>query len=172
MALIRIGLMRVGHKKDTYLRDDTFEDFEDLEKVYGQNIAKGNNTVGLGETTDAQQASSLRRSNAIEKLPVRKRARTDIYNVEKISDEINAVTGTTNQIVSMIQQRWQKEAEEKEAEEKVNNIWDIIKEIPDLEENERFDAMNLVHQLGMKAGFMSMTREERFRWIKRSVRKP
>ncbi|KAH0873370.1 hypothetical protein HID58_070732 [Brassica napus] len=98
-----------GHKKDTYLRDDTFEDFEDLEKVYGQNIAKGNNTVG-----------------------------------------------------------WQKEAEEKEAEEKVNNIWDIIKEIPDLEENERFDAMNLVHQLGMKAGFMSMTREERFRWIKRS----
>lgn len=188
--------------KDTYLRDDTFEDFEDLEKVYGQNIAKGNNTVGLGDTTDArtyiardndgddendgdadadddgddddgvEQASSLRRSNAIEKLPVRKRARTDVYNVEKISDEISAVTGTTNQIVSMIQQRWQKEAEEKEAEEKVNNVWDVIKEIPDLEENERFDAMNLVHQLGMKAGFMSMTREERFRWIKRSVRKP
>ncbi|CAF1834933.1 hypothetical protein HID58_059963 [Brassica napus] len=118
-----------------YLRDDTFEDFEDLEKVYGQNIAKGNNTVGLGDTTDAhtyiardndgddendgdadadddgddddgvEQASSLRRSNAIEKLPVRKRARTDVYNVEKISDEISAVTGTTNQIVSMIQQR-------------------------------------------------------------------
>ncbi|XP_048605415.1 uncharacterized protein At2g29880-like [Brassica napus] len=122
MALIRIGLMRVGHKKDTYLRDDTFEDFEDLEKVYGQNIAKGNNTVGLGDTTGAQQTSSLRRSNAIEKLPVRKRARTDVYNVEKISDEISAVTGTTNQIVSMIQQRWQKKAEEKEAEEKVNNV--------------------------------------------------
>nr|VDD09360.1 unnamed protein product [Brassica oleracea] len=37
-------------------------------------------------------------------------------------DEISAVTGTTNQIVSMIQQRWQKEAEEKEAEEKANNV--------------------------------------------------
>ncbi|KAH0859968.1 hypothetical protein HID58_088229 [Brassica napus] len=199
---LQVDNLLKGHKKDTYLRDDTFEDFEDLEKVYGQNIAKGNNTVGLGDTTDArtyiardndgddendgdpdadddgddgdgvEQASSLRRSNAIEKLPVRKRARTDVYNVEKISDEINAVTGTTNQIVSMIQQRWQKEAEEKEADEKVNNVWDIIKEIPDLEENERFDAMNLVHQLCMKAGFMSMTREERFRWIKRSVRKP
>ncbi|KAL0655281.1 hypothetical protein Bca4012_075865 [Brassica carinata] len=188
-----------GHKKDTYLRDDTFEDFEDLEKVYGQNIAKGNNTVGLGDTTDArtyiardndgddendgdadadddgddddgvEQASSLRRSNAIEKLPVRKRARTDVYNVEKISDEISAVTGTTNQIVSMIQQRWQKEAEEKEAEEKVNNVWDVIKEISDLEENERFDAMNLVHQLGMKAGFMSMTREEQRGPVRYSV---
>ncbi|CAF1702633.1 hypothetical protein YC2023_118669 [Brassica napus] len=40
-----------GHKKDTYLRDDTFEDFEDLEKVYGQNIAKGNNTVGTYKKT-------------------------------------------------------------------------------------------------------------------------
>ena len=78
--------------------------------------------------------------------------------MEKISDEISAVTGTTNQIVSMIQQRWQKEAEEKEAEEKVNKVWGVIKEIPDLEKNERFDAMNLVHRLGMKAGFMSMTR--------------
>lgn len=107
--------------------------------------------MGLGDTTDArtyiardndgddendddaddddgddddgvEQASSLRRSNTIEKLPVRKRARTDVYNVEKISDEISAVTGTTNQIVSMIQQRWQKEAEEKEAEEKANNV--------------------------------------------------
>ncbi|KAG2284187.1 hypothetical protein Bca4012_052882 [Brassica carinata] len=119
-------------------------------------------SLGLGDTTDAhdgeEQASSLRRLDAIEKLPVRKKARTDVYNVEKISDEISAVTGTTNQIVSMIQQRWQKEAEEKEAEEKVNKVWGVIKEIPDLEKNERFDAMNLVHRLGMKAGFMSMTR--------------
>ncbi|KAL0696515.1 hypothetical protein Bca4012_063695 [Brassica carinata] len=195
-----------GHRKDTHLLDDTFEDFEDLEKIYGQNTARGNNTVGLGDTTDArtyvarddewenqeeyvpqrmgddedddddtdgvEQASSLRRRNAIEKLPLRKRAKTDTYNVEKISDEISAVTGTTNQIFSMIQQRWKKEEEEKEAEEKVHNVWDAIKEIPDLEENERFDAMNLVHQFGMNAGFMSMTMEERFRWIKRSLPKP
>ncbi|KAF8108606.1 hypothetical protein N665_0106s0008, partial [Sinapis alba] len=171
--------------KDKHLRDDTFEDFEDLEKIYGQNIARGNNAVGLGDTTDArtyiardneweyqegctpqrmgdddngddddgvEQTSSLRRSNVIENS--------------------HSVTGTTNQIFSMIQQRWQKEAEEKEAEEKVNNVWDVIKEIPDLEENERFDTMNLVHKLSMKDGFMSMTREERFRWIKRFVRKP
>ncbi|KAF3561281.1 hypothetical protein DY000_02011378, partial [Brassica cretica] len=130
------------------------------EKVYGQNIAKGNNTVGLGDTTDSR--TYIARDND----------GVDENDELKISDEISAVTGTTNQIVSMIQQRWQKEAEEKEAEEKVNKVWGVIKEIPDLEGNERFDAMNLVHRLGMKAGFMSMTREERFRWIKRSVRKP
>lgn len=124
------------------------------------------------DTDGVEQASSLRRRNGIEKLPIRKRAKTDTYNVEKISDEISAVTGTTNQIFSMIQQRWKKEADEKEAEEKVHNIWDAIKEIPDLEENERFDAMNLVHKFGMNAGFMSMTMEERFRWIKRSIPKP
>ncbi|KAL0705802.1 hypothetical protein Bca4012_072227 [Brassica carinata] len=195
-----------GHKKHKYLRDDTFEDFEDLEKICGKNIAKGNNTVGLGDTTDArtyttgdneweyqggspqmigddeddddddtdgiEQAPSLRQKNVIEKLPIRKRARTEVYTVEKISEEISAVTGTTNQIVSMIQQRWQKEAEEKEAEEKVGTVWDAIKEIHDLEENDRFDAMDLVHQSGMKVSFMSMTEEERFRWIKRSLRKP
>ncbi|KAF8100716.1 hypothetical protein N665_0218s0054 [Sinapis alba] len=148
-----------GHNKDKHLRDDTFEDFEDLEKIYGQNIARGNNAVGLGDTTNArtyiardneweyqegctpqrmgddenddddngddddgvEQASSLRRSNVIKKLPVRKRARTDVYNMEKNSGEIS----------------W-------------NNQLDFH----------------------MKAGFMSMTREERFRWIKRSVRKP
>ncbi|KAL0714034.1 hypothetical protein Bca4012_021012 [Brassica carinata] len=193
-----------GHRKQKNLRDDTFEDFEDLEKIFGKNIAKGHNAVGLGDTTtDArtyeagdneweyqggspqmmgddedddthgiEQASSLRHKNVIEKLPIRKRAMTELYNVEKFSEEISAVTGATNQIVSMIQQRWQKEAEEKEAEKKVNTVWDAIKEIQDLEENDRFDAMNSVHQFGMKDAFMSMTREERFRWIKRSLRKP
>ncbi|CAN6854235.1 unnamed protein product [Brassica oleracea var. botrytis] len=71
-----------GHMKDTYLRDDTFEDFED-----------------------------------------QRRSMDKILQKEIIQwDEISAVTGTTNQIVSMIQQRWQKEAEEKEAEEKVNKV--------------------------------------------------
>ncbi|CAH8380639.1 unnamed protein product [Eruca vesicaria subsp. sativa] len=160
-----------GHKKDTHLRDDTFDDFEDLEKIYRQNNAKGNNTVGVGDDEDddddddtdsVEQALSLRRRNATEKLPIRKRAKIDTYNVEKISDEICAVTGTTNQI-------FKKEADEKEAEEKADNVWAAIKEIPDLEENECFDAMNLVHKFGMKAGFMSMTMEERFKWIKRSI---
>ncbi|CAN7019384.1 unnamed protein product, partial [Brassica oleracea var. botrytis] len=130
---------------------------DNLLKVYGQNIAKGNNTVGLGDTTNARTYI----------------ARDNDGDDENDGDADADDDGDDDDgIVSMIQQRWQKEAEEKEAEEKVNNVWDVIKEIPDLEENERFDAMNLVHQLGMKAGFMSMTRQERFRWIKRSVRKP
>ncbi|CAA7052694.1 unnamed protein product [Microthlaspi erraticum] len=195
------------HRKDKHLRDNSFEDYEDLHTIYGKNVAIGKNAMGLGDATDArtygaensewdyqggytpqmmgdddedddnndgieQVISSSSQRNANGKLPIRKKARTERFNVEKISDEISAVTGMNNQMFSMIQQRWQKEAEEKQAEEKNDNVWDAIKEVPDLEENERFDAMNLVHQLGMKAGFVKMTIDERREWIKRSVHKP
>ncbi|EOA18093.1 hypothetical protein CARUB_v10021869mg [Capsella rubella] len=196
-----------GHSKSKHLRDDSFEDFEDLDKIFGKKIATGKNAIGLGDTTEARTyaprdsewetqdnyipqmadenevdgvedlpeqvvSSSLGRRKSNEKLPIRKKTRTEGYNVDKITDEISSATGMSSQLFSMIQQRWQKEAEEKQAEEKNNNVWDAIKEIPGLEENERFDAMNLIHQWGMNAGFVSMTTEERFGWIKRSVRKP
>lgn len=45
-----------------------------------------------------------------EKLPQRKKARTDAYNSNKVCDE---VTKISSQIFGMIQKRWEKEAEEK-----------------------------------------------------------
>lgn len=45
----------------------------------------------------------------------------------------------------MKQQRSKKKAEAKESEERVNIVWDDIKEIHNLEENDRFYEMNLVH---------------------------
>ncbi|WZY99022.1 hypothetical protein YC2023_071351 [Brassica napus] len=46
----------------------------------------------------------------------------------------------------MIQKRWVKEAEEK-----ANNVWDAIREIPDLDADLRYEEMTLVHSLGMKS---------------------
>ncbi|KAF2614497.1 hypothetical protein F2Q70_00011599 [Brassica cretica] len=46
----------------------------------------------------------------------------------------------------MIQKRWVKEAEEK-----ANNVWDTIREIPDLDDDLRYEEMTLVHCLGMKS---------------------
>ncbi|CAH2065533.1 unnamed protein product, partial [Thlaspi arvense] len=126
-----------GHPKDKHLCDDTFEDFEDLHTIYGQNITTGKNALVLGDTTDARTygerdneweyqgvstpqrvgddaggdedgdndeiepvISSLLRRNTNKKLPIRKKARTGRYNVEKISDEISAVTGMNNQMFS------------------------------------------------------------------------
>ncbi|CAF2152508.1 unnamed protein product, partial [Brassica napus] len=88
-----------------------------------------------------------------EKLPPKKKAITDSY-LDKACEE---VTEITSQIFGMIQKRWEKEAEEKEAEDKANNVWDANNEIPDLDDDLRYEAMTLVHSLGMKSGFVKMS---------------
>ena len=98
-----------------------------------------------------------------EKLPPRKKARTDSY-LDKACEE---VTEITSQIFGMIQKRWEKEAEEKEADDKANNVWDAINEIPDLDDDLRYEAMTLVHSLGMKSGFVKMSVADRRGWIKK-----
>lgn len=37
----------------------------------------------------------------------------------------------------MIYKRWEKEAQEKEAEDKANNFWDAINQIPELDDDLR-----------------------------------
>lgn len=71
----------------------------------------------------------------------------------------------------MIQKRWVKEVEEKEVEDKVNNVWDVIKEIFDLDDDLRYEAMIFVYILGMKFGFVNMFIIDRCGWIKRNFRK-
>ncbi|KAL1189885.1 hypothetical protein V5N11_026896 [Cardamine amara subsp. amara] len=116
--------------------------------------------------------SSFGRSTS-EKLPQRKKARTNEFNSNSAFDEGNSMIEIGNQIFGMIQKRWEKEAEDnKEAEDKANNVWDAIKEIPDLDEDLRYEAMTLVHSLGIKSGFVNMSIAERNGWIQRSLRKP
>ncbi|XP_006289451.2 uncharacterized protein At2g29880 [Capsella rubella] len=86
--------------------------------------------------------SSLENSR-LEKLPPRKKARTDACNSNKASDEVDTVEEFGHQIFGMIQRRWEKEIEEKEADDKANNVWDAIKEIPDLTDDMRYEAMTL-----------------------------
>ncbi|KAG5374553.1 hypothetical protein IGI04_039149 [Brassica rapa subsp. trilocularis] len=170
-----------AHPNNKYLRDDSFEDFEELRTIFEQNTATGQNAVGLGDSVDAgsyqfeenektndndfvhvidegggiehqQTCEPSSRKSIGEKLSHRKKARTDAYNSER--------------------KRWVKEAEEKEAEDKANNVWDAIKEIPDLDDDLRYEAMTLVHTLGMKSGFVNMSITDRCGWIKRNLRKP
>ncbi|XP_023644307.1 uncharacterized protein At2g29880-like [Capsella rubella] len=82
-------------------------------------------------------------NSRLEKLPPRKKARTDACNSNKASDEVDTVEEFGHQIFGMIQRRWEKEIEEKEADDKANNVWDAIKEIPDLTDDMRYEAMTL-----------------------------
>ncbi|XP_008244295.1 PREDICTED: uncharacterized protein At2g29880-like [Prunus mume] len=71
----------------------------------------------------------------LEKLPQRKKPKTDLM-----------------------------EKREKERE-KTNNVWDAIKETPNLDNRARYKALGLVHKLGMKNAFLKMLPEERLEWI-------
>lgn len=179
------------------MRNESFEDFEDLRMIFGSNTATGLNAVGLGDTVDADSYqvgendgimddmdgipyaeksvhdvfSSIEK-NRLEKLPQRKKARTDAFNSNKAFDEVNTVQEFGNQILGMIQRRWEKETEEKEAEDKAENVWEAITEIPDLTIDLRYEAMTLVHSLGMKSGFVHMSIADRKGWIIRNLRKP
>lgn len=52
------------------------------------------------------------------------------------------------------------EAHEREAEKMKNNLWKIIKEVSDLEEHVCYDAVKMIHQLGMIDAFISMSIDE------------
>ncbi|KAL1214452.1 hypothetical protein V5N11_033679 [Cardamine amara subsp. amara] len=133
---------------------------------------------------DNETHSSLLYSlrGSLEKLPLRKRHRSNTNNAderpiiqnedEEVHTETNSLTTVTHKLFNLIQERetrQQKEAEQREAEKKRNNVWEAIKEVPDLEENVRYDAVKVIHQLGMKEVFISMSTDERYGWIKRNI---
>ncbi|KAG7585782.1 hypothetical protein ISN45_Aa02g011310 [Arabidopsis thaliana x Arabidopsis arenosa] len=129
------------------------DETHDLNRVHIMDDTQG---IPYDETSMLDVFSSLEKSRA-EKLPQRKKARTNAFSANMVMDEVNTVTEFGNQIVGMIQKRWEKEAEEKEVENKANNVWDAIKETPDLDMDLRYETMTLVHSLGMKSGFMHMS---------------
>ncbi|CAH2065448.1 unnamed protein product [Thlaspi arvense] len=56
-----------AHPDKKYLRDDSFEDYEELKAIYGPNTASGQNIVGLGDTihADTYQVEATERTNDI-----------------------------------------------------------------------------------------------------------
>ncbi|WZZ73679.1 hypothetical protein YC2023_085049 [Brassica napus] len=44
-----IPKMQKANPNNKYLREDSFEDFEELQMIFGQNTATGQNAVGLGD---------------------------------------------------------------------------------------------------------------------------
>ncbi|CAN7092148.1 unnamed protein product [Brassica rapa subsp. narinosa] len=102
-----------------------------------------------------------------EKLHPRKRSRREAdTNADKLkSDQDDSMIIVSNKILSVIQQREERqqreaekreeklkrEAEEKEADRKKDSIWEAMKEIPNLDNHIRFKAITLIHSLGMKS---------------------
>ncbi|KAL0787698.1 hypothetical protein Bca101_003944 [Brassica carinata] len=168
-----------GHPNSENMRDNTFEDFEDLQIIFESATARGNNSFGLGDDANAEafevendvqekedeihtenvtetNETTLRASK--EKLPSRKRAKPNgdgdasesINPGDRSEKVLTEMIGVSTNIMNLMQQReerHQKEAEEKEAEKRKNNVWDAIKEIPDLEQDICYDAVRNPHDI-------------------------
>ncbi|VVA98578.1 unnamed protein product [Arabis nemorensis] len=199
-----------AHPTYKTFRNETFEEFDNLKVIFGNNIATGGNAIGLCEGTDARTSEAQKEQTnyvedfsmnvendhetstlfwssnskaSSEKLPLRKRQRTNNINNagepiiqredgEQGQTEMNSLTTVTQNLFDLIQERearQQRETEEREAEKKKNNVWEAIKEVSDFEENVRYDAVKVIHQLGMEEVFVSMSIDERYGWIKRNV---
>ncbi|KAB2608480.1 hypothetical protein D8674_011648 [Pyrus ussuriensis x Pyrus communis] len=204
-------ILDLSHPKSQGIRKETFADYEDLMTVFGDGTAKGNNSIGLGDDTDAttyrveesrpvrvdefppfdenveqldplfqtpSYASSFLDANfeapaatPVQKLLPRKRSQPEfepklngttshIFLMEKVSvgmDSIAAIATEIQGIHSIMSKREKdrvKKEMEKKEEEKNNNVWDAIKETPNLNAPSRYKA------------FLKMTPEERSEWIK------
>ncbi|ESQ50282.1 hypothetical protein EUTSA_v10002177mg [Eutrema salsugineum] len=174
----------MGHPNHEYMRSNTFEDFEDLQIIFESAIAKGNNVFGLGGDSnaatfevenDVQEREDVHMENVCEanersyetpkeKLPSRKRVKThgnpseSINHGDRSEKVITETIGVSTNLINLIQQReerHQREEEVRETEKKKNNVWDAIKEIPNLEEY--IDV------------FVCMSIEERLGWILRNT---
>lgn len=189
-----------AHPNHQFMRYDSHEQFEDLKIIFDGTTANGGKSLGLSDTTDARtnlvgdnqvketlmfcensddviDVSPVLKQNLkghAEKLIPRKRARTEAcYNLEELKNDNNdSMVTVSNKILSIIQQReerQQKEAEQKEAEKKKNSVWDAMQEITNLDQHTKFKAVTLIYSLGMKDVFTDMSVEERFGWIQTNI---
>lgn len=108
-----------------------------------------------------------------EKLLPRKKARTEYQTygtptetatrtdlLEKVCagmDSISTIASEMQGIHGLMKKR--------EHDREKDNIWNCIKEIPNLDNHARFKALELVNKLGMKDAFVKMSLEERLAWI-------
>lgn len=175
------------------MRDGVSDDYEDLQIAVGGGVAIGKNSIGLGNATDArtlqasevqdtciddltydleefeQNNSPLTGSPEVFELPKKKlptkRGRSEYEGGSKSSsnnpksgilEQLAKLTTTFEGVYGLLQRR---------ENEKMYTAWDAIKEVPNLSEDVRLEAFNLLDTKTKKDGFLRMTPEERANWI-------
>ncbi|KAL2525077.1 hypothetical protein Adt_10134 [Abeliophyllum distichum] len=88
--------------------------------------------------------------------------------MDSITEIVADIRGMLKLIEKRERDRENKEIENKEVENK-NNIWNAIKEIPNLDNHTRYKVPSFIHKFGMKDAFLKMSHEERWEWIKYNV---
>ncbi|KAL2523863.1 Uncharacterized protein Adt_08917 [Abeliophyllum distichum] len=84
----------------------------------------------------------------------------------KISLPMDSISEIAADIRGMLKpmEKRERDRENKEVENK-NNIWNAIKETPNLDNHTRYKVHAFIHKFGMKDAFLKMSHEERWEWI-------
>ncbi|KAK1372571.1 hypothetical protein POM88_028764 [Heracleum sosnowskyi] len=144
--------MTVHHSHKSY-RTDTFGDYDDLRIAVGNGTAIGKNAIGLGDNTDVRTYDD-------EATP-KKRNRSEFERNSSSfanASQLDSIMQISHSVEKMV-----------EAVKSFNNddcsCWDLIKDLPDLDQLARFKALKLLNTRAKKMEFMKMTPEERYDWI-------
>ncbi|KAH6807511.1 hypothetical protein C2S51_028619 [Perilla frutescens var. frutescens] len=117
------------------------------------------------EFSEVSEVSTQRRTQ-----PKRSRAQyeTTSGSTENIMEEIKKLTNTFDGVHNLLLKR--DTIIEKRERERLYTSWDAIKEIPNLDEDIRLKAFDLLDTKSKKDGFLKMTIEERANWIAYKIR--
>ncbi|VVA93947.1 unnamed protein product [Arabis nemorensis] len=158
-----------AHPSHKFMRYESDEQFDDLKIIFNGTTANGNNSLGLGVTTDActyEVDDNQSGDDVTDTSPTMNKPE------ELESGNNDYVVTVSNKILDIIQQReerQQREAEKTKAEKKKNSVWDAVKEITHLDQRSKFKAVTLIYSLGTKDVFADMHVEERIGWIQTNI---
>ncbi|XP_022882377.1 uncharacterized protein At2g29880-like [Olea europaea var. sylvestris] len=179
----------MSHSEDKSYRTDTFLDYEDLRIAMGSGTAVGTHSIALGDNTDARTFYTEERrvsdsliddfmydpdtetfividkqdliSSGVCPL-IRKRSRTEFEAKSSSFEPKSTQLGILDKLASTFDKITQ-------AIESIDtrepNCWNIIKDIPNLEDDDRFKVLDLLNTKAKKSEFLNMTPEERSKWI-------
>ncbi|CAA2940332.1 Hypothetical predicted protein [Olea europaea subsp. europaea] len=179
----------MSHPEDKSYRTDIFPDYEDLRIAVGSGTAVGTHSIALGDDTDARTFYTEERrvsDSLIDDFmydpdtetfivsdkqdfissevspPIRKRSRTEFEAKSSSfepkstqSDIIDKLASTVGKITQAIESIDTREP----------HCWNIIKEIPNLDDDDHFKVLDLLNTKAKKSEFLSMTPVERSKWI-------
>ncbi|KAF8104809.1 hypothetical protein N665_0167s0024 [Sinapis alba] len=139
-----------AHPSKKSMRDETFEDYEDLQLIFEQGLATGKMLLIL-DLLDIRRKKDLKHQGfRIQLCQDAQKAHQRRYLLRR---ELKV-----SKVENLVTQTW------------MNNIWEAIKEISGLEEDVKYDTLKELHKWGMKDVFINMSIEERMGWIIRNVK--
>ncbi|KAL2584945.1 hypothetical protein AAZX31_14G176800 [Glycine max] len=170
-----------SHPSHSKLRGKSMVDYEYLKIVVGGGVSSRNNSISVDpDDTDATTFEPENRTVGIEEFSYDPNSDTFITpnnyepayqppspnqpsNVlENLSVGIGTIAVNFEKISNMMEKREKDRDRDRELE---GIIWDVIKEIPNLDDITRFKTAELLNTKAKKDFFLKMSPEERSSWI-------